>query len=180
MAKKITIKSRMLVIKKDYTLPFTVGALTFFFGFGAGAVLAFYLNQVESPLVLQQKTVLNFKSAIIGDGLILPVVNGIAAFFLQKQKSEIKKYLPYAFFLGILVTVYFHIRQGHEGLTNWSMPRPWEWNILGYFHALYMLTVTSFLSLFFLVAFKKKSFGLITFMLVGIIIFLFILRLDYL
>lgn len=157
-----------------------MGALTFFWGFGAGAILAFYLNLVGSPLVLQQRTVLDFKSAIIGDGIILPVVNAVAAYFLQKQKSEIKKYLPYAFILSILITAYFHIRQGHEGLTNWSMPRPWEWNILGYFHALYMLTVTTLLSLFFLIAFKKKSFGLITFVLAGIIIFLVILRLDYL
>jgi hypothetical protein len=39
---------------------------------------------------------------------------------------------------GTAITTVFHIYQGAQKLTNWTMPRPWRWTALGYYHALYM------------------------------------------
>ena len=86
--------------------------------------------------------------------------------------------------MGILVTLYFHVTQAVGGLVNWAMPKPWQWNFLGAWHALYMLIVASLLCLFYIVfAFsikkhKKLSIEAVLVTL-GIILFFILLRLDY-
>jgi hypothetical protein len=162
-----------------------VGAATFFFGFGAGAILNLYLLAIQSPLVLQFRSSLMFTSSILGDGIILPIVNMLAVSFLFKNQTlmgRLTVFLGIAF--GFLVTSYFHIVQAVQGLTNWSMPKPWQWNFLGIWHALYMLTAASLIFLFCIVLilnFKKqkklhREAVLVT---VGIVLFLILLHLDY-
>lgn len=162
-----------------------VGAATFFFGFFAGALLNVYLIAVHSPLVTEFRASLNYKSAIFGDGIILPIVNMIVAYYLLQHKSFIKKrILNSAFLSGAIITVYFHVNQAVHGLVNWTMPQPWQWNILGVWHALYMFSVASLLSLFYLVILKQLSytkrlpmhFFIVT---AGVILFFILLHLDY-
>ena len=162
-----------------------VGFATFFFGFGAGAILNLYLLAIQSPLVLQLRSSLMYISSIFGDGIILPIVNMIAVSFLFKNQTLMRKLTIFlGLFLGFLVTSYFYITQAVQGLVNWSMPKPWEWNLLGAWHALYMFTVASLICLFYIVFilnFKKqkqlhKEVVLVT---VGIIFFLILLKLDY-
>ena len=162
-----------------------VGFATFFFGFAAGALLNIYLLWVHSPLVLQLRASLSYKSAIFGDGIILPIINMIAMSFLLKERNLVKKKtIQLALFLGACITLYFHIAQAMGGIINWSMPTPWHWNFLGDWHAVYMFSVASLLSLFYLVLIKKfrkekhigKEFFIVSF---GLIIFFVLLRLDY-
>src|SRR5262249_51723698 len=89
-----------------------------------------------------------------------------------------------ALLLGLAVTAYFHIVQAVRGLVNWTMPEPWHWNALGVWHALYMLSVASLLSLFYVVVIAAALDG--EFMLryalfapAGIVAFFALLRLDY-
>ncbi|OGH20593.1 MAG: hypothetical protein A3D74_02090 [Candidatus Levybacteria bacterium RIFCSPHIGHO2_02_FULL_37_13] len=176
------------MILKNYNkkhIIFLTGFATFFFGFGAGAILNLYLLAINSPLVLQLRSSLMFVSSILGDGVILPVVNMFIVSSLIKNKefiSKLKIFLSLLF--GLLITLYFHITQAVQGLVNWSMPKPWEWNLLGVWHALYMLVVTSLISLFYIilafniVKFKRftKEAVLVT---LGIVLFVILLRLDY-
>lgn len=162
-----------------------VGSATFIFGFGAGAILNLYLLAIDHPLVLQFRTVLSYKSAILGDGVLLPIVNMIAVAFLLKNWEYVgKKLFQGALLLGMGVTVWFHVNQAMQGLVNWAMPTPWQWNILGLWHAVYMFSVASLLSLFYLVTSKvitreKDIPGEIILVTVGLIIFFLLLRLDY-
>lgn len=168
-----------------------VGFATFFFGFAAPAILNLYLLATNSPLVLQFRSTLFYISSILGDGVILPIVNMFAASFIVKNKILIERqHFPLALFLGFLVTLYFHIVQGLLGLVNWSMPKPWQWNSLGVWHAFYMFGVSSLLFLYFLVLIrrlKKESIGrrvtAITketfFIIVGLVIFFVLLGFDY-
>lgn len=163
---------------------FLAGFLTFFFGFGAPAILNLYLLLNNSPLVLNFRHSLDYISAILGDGIILPIVNMLAISFLFKNQSLIDRLtVPLALFFGFLITVYFHTVQATQGLVNWAMPSPWQWNFLGLWHAIYMFSVASLLCLFYtvlIVAFKKnihiKEAIFVSF---GIVLFLILLRLDY-
>jgi len=162
-----------------------IGAATFFFGFGAGAILNLYLLAIHSPLVVQLRSSLMFVSSILGDGIILPIVNMLIVSSLIKNKELISRLIvAISLFCGLIITLYFHVIQAVQGLINWTMPKPWEWNFLGVWHALYMLALTSLISLFYIVLtlnivrhkrFTKEAV-LVT---LGIVLFIILLRLDY-
>jgi hypothetical protein len=161
------------------------GVATFFFGFGAAAIFNFYLYVVRSSLVFNFRSSLNFISSIFGDGLILPVVNMlVVSHILNNTKYVNKLSLIIGAIMGLLITIYFHVIQAVKGLVNWSMPTPWHWNLLGLWHFFYMLSVTSLLSFYFVVSVmevrqtKKLPKNLI-FVILGIILFLTLLKLDY-
>lgn len=162
-----------------------VGAATFFFGFGAGAIINLYLLAIQSPLVLQFRSSLMYISSILGDGIILPIVNMLVISSLLKNQAFINRLaVALSLFLGLLVTLYFHITQAVQGLVNWSMPKPWEWNFLGVWHALYMFVVASLICLFYIVlrlnfAKHKKLTKDAVLVTLGIVLFLILLRLDY-
>lgn len=162
-----------------------VGLATFFFGFGAGALLNLYLLTIHSPLVVSLRSSLTYKSAIFGDGIILPIVNMMAMAFLFRYKEFVsKKFIRISLICGLLITTYFHVSQAVNNLVNWAMPSPWHWNALGVWHALYMFAVASFLSLFYMVAFKatkksKKAARDAALVTLGIMVFFILLRLDY-
>lgn len=171
-------------VKEKYIV-LAVGIATFSFGFLAGAILNLYLLAIQSPLVLSLRASLSYKSSIFGDGIILPIVNMVIADFILRNKEYFdKKSIGPAFFSGFLITTYFHISQAVTGLTNWAMPEPWQWNLLGQFHALYMFSVASLVSLFYIMLFRyiktnktmPKAAWAVT---AGAIIFLILLRLDY-
>ncbi len=67
------------------------GLATFFFGFGAGALYNLYLIQVNDPLVTQFRASLSYKSAIFGDGILLPIINMVMVSFLLKHQQLLQK-----------------------------------------------------------------------------------------
>lgn len=171
-------------VREKYIVLFT-GIATFTFGFLAGAVLNLYLLSVRSPLVLNFRASLSYKSSIFGDGILLPIVNMIIVDFILRNREFLdRKSIRKALIAGFLITLYFHINQAVVGIINWAMPTPWHWNLLGGFHALYMFSVTSLLSLFYIMLFRykkthkslPKAAWVVT---AGVIIFLILLRLDY-
>ena len=173
------------LIKSQKTVVFGVGFATFFFGFGAGAILNLYLLATHSPVVIHFRSSLMYISSIFGDGIILPIVNMFVAANLFKNKAFIGRLtIVLSLFFGLLVTLYFHITQAVQGLVNWAMPKPWQWNFLGVWHALYMMCVASFLSLYFLVLIqtirKQKKIPKEAFWIIGsIVMFFILLKLDY-
>lgn len=162
-----------------------VGGATFFFGFGAAAAFNYYLIISHNPFIEHLRSSLNYTSSIFGDGILLPIVNMLVAAFLLKNASYVsKKLVQVALLSGIIITAYFHLTQAMQGLVNWAMPTPWHWNILGLWHAIYMLSVTSFLSLFYLlvikIAFAEKRVSKHALVVsLGIILFFFLLKMDY-
>ena len=162
-----------------------IGVATFVFGFAAGALLNIYLILTHSTLFANLRTSLDYKSSIFGDGFILPIVNMFALWFILENTEIIKsRMVKSSFILGFLITLYFHVSQAMRGLVNWAMPEPWHWNALGLFHAIYMFLAFSFVSLFYITLAKymkkhkrlPKEALVVT---VGGIIFLILLRLDY-
>ena len=171
-------------MKKNHAIILT-GLATFFFGFGAGAILNLYLISVNSPLVAQFRSSLSYISSIYGDGILLPVVNMVMVAFLYKSKQFVDRGTLIAGLTGgLIITAYFHVTQALNGIVNWTMPTPWHWNFLGLWHALYMLAVTSLITAFYVVSVlsirkNKKIPGEIYIVTLGIVIFLLLLRFDY-
>lgn len=161
------------------------GVATFVFGFAAGAILNIYLILTHSSVFGNLRTSLDYKSSIFGDGFILPIINMFAMWFILQNSEVIKeKNIKFSLLSGLLITLYFHVNQAARGLVNWAMPTPWHWNLLGAFHFIYMLLGFSFVSLFYitLAKYMKKHKtipmeGLVV--TIGGIIFLVLLRLDY-
>ena len=161
------------------------GVATFFFGFGAGALLNLYLTRINSPLVAELRGSLSYISSIVGDGILLPVVNMVVVAFLLHEAALITSTVWAAsVLLGLCVTAYFHLVQAVRGLVNWAMPEPWHWNALGAFHAVYMLTVATLVSMFYVVVVLSATRGgspwaPAAFVSTGIAAFFVLLRLDY-
>lgn len=162
-----------------------VGFLTFFFGFAAGAILNLYFLAINHPLVHQFRGALTYKSAIIGDGMLLPILNMVAAAFILKNWEIVsRKIWQLAIVLGMAITTYFHVEQARNGVVNWAMPTPWHWNLLGLWHGIYMFSVASLLGLFFLISVKvvkeeKEISKEMVVVVLGILVFFVLLRLDY-
>ena len=163
-----------------------VGIATFVFGFGAGAALNLYLISVKSPLIAEHRASLTYVSSVVGDGLLLPLVNMVIVSFLIAHQSHIDNHtLGVAVGLGIAVTIYFHVVQAVRGLVNWTMPTPWRWNLLGAFHAAYMLAAATLLALFYAVvgagalAHEGGLLPSAAFVTSGVLCFCVLLRVDY-
>jgi hypothetical protein len=161
------------------------GLATFFFGFGAAAVLNLYLIHVHSPLVLTLRSSLSYKSSIFGDGLLLPCLNMVVASFLIEHRLELRRRLLLcAVAVGAFVTAYFHVSQAVDGIVNWAMPTPWHWNLLGAWHAVYMMSVATLLALFYIVGIRlivrdRRALAPLMVVTVGVALFFALLRLDY-
>lgn len=187
MIKKTQEKIATLVLSDDNQkyIIVGIGLATFVLGFFAGAILNYYLLLIHSPLVENFRASLQYKSSIFGDGVILPIINMFAIYFILENKEFLrKKVIRNAIFFGILITAYFQVNQAVRGLVNWAMPSPWHWNLLGYFHDIYMFLATSFIALFYLILIKyvrrNKTLPVEALIVtLGIIIFLILLRLDY-
>jgi len=163
-----------------------VGLATFIFGFAAGALLNLYLIKKKSPLIAEHRGSLNYVSSVVGDGLVLPLVNMVIASSLIAHHTRIDgTTLGVAVGLGVAVTIYFHVVQAVRGLVNWTMPTPWRWNLLGAFHAAYMFAAATLLALFYVVvgagtlAHEQGLLPSAAFVTAGVASFCVLLRLDY-
>lgn len=182
--KKAQVRVLSLYSQKDRHLIFSIGFATFFFGFALGGCIHAYLLFIDSPLVQGYRGSLSYVSSIFGDGIILPLVTMSITAFLLRYKAIAKEQLPLAGVLGSLVTIFFHVNQAINKLVNWTMPTPWQWNSLGMFHAFYMFVVATGICLFYLISLKviakeKRIPGEVFFVSGGVILFLLLLRLDY-
>lgn len=163
-----------------------VGVATYVCGFFVPALLNLYLVAIAHPLVETLRATLSYQSAIVGDGLVLPVVNMVAAATIAKQRSQLGRgTILSALLMGAAIMAVFHVNQAVHGIVNWAMPSPWRWNALGFGHALYMLSVTSWLSLFLVVVlrtvYRERALPAgAAIVLLGVAVFFVLLRLDYL
>jgi len=137
--------------------------------FGATSVSAFWVNAAGhawmlwrgNPLVRDYKATLTYRSALLGDSTLLPLVNVLLDRQLDAwgggprggprggRSGRIRRRrLVRSVLAGIGMTLAIHIYQAAQGLTNWTMPRPWRWNTLGYYHALYMASNATLVAYF--------------------------------
>lgn len=105
-----------------------------------------------------QKTLLDYQTGIIGDVLILPIVNMLIIFVFISLPKDVKK-LPLlgVFGFGALADFFMHYMQGRLRLVNWSMPKPFEWNFVSHWHMISLFFQLSYLFAFFYLAAKYRK-----------------------
>lgn len=120
--------------------------------------LSYYILMTSrNPLAFQgQKTLLEYLTGVIGDGVIAPIINVLVFIFfttihLKPQKKTIIK----MFILALITDILVHFFQGAFSLTNWSMPKPFEWNFAGYWHMISLPIQMTYLYYFFYIVVKK-------------------------
>lgn len=171
--------------RSQKTIIIGIGIATFFFGFLAPGILNLYLLSNHSALVLHFRSSLNYISSILGDGIILPVVNMVIAHFIFRNQLFVNTLMiSLSLLLGAITTLYFHTVQAVEGLINWAMPKPWHWNFLGFWHAVYMFSLASLICFFYIILIiairqNKKPIKEALFVSFGLILFFILLGLDY-
>src|ERR1700680_347814 len=92
------------------------------------------------------RTVFAYYSGVLGDGLLIPVVN-VAGFVVLRQLAPAIPWrrLPLYVLLGLLTAVAAFLMQGKLDWVNWSMPSPFRWSGVGQFHFLVMWAEISYL-----------------------------------
>lgn len=122
---------------------------TVFLGFVVQAAGNVYLRWRADPLVSEYKATLSYASAIVGDGILIPLVN----VFMTSQLVEWRRRPNLAEIVAALlasgiITLGAHLYQALNALLNWTMVKPFEWTALGYYHGAFMFAEISFVLFF--------------------------------
>lgn len=137
------------VEQRPWLLLFLVFGATVFFGLAVQAAGNVYLRWRADPIVSEYRATLSYTSAIIGDGVLVPLVNvfmtsQLVAWRRRPGLTEVAG----AVLGAAVVTVGAHLYQAVNALLNWTMVRPFEWTALGYYHAAFMWAEISFVLFF--------------------------------
>jgi hypothetical protein len=124
--------------------------ITFAAALGVSGGTNVWMLLTGNPLIKEHRPTLTFRSAIFGDGVILPAIN------VLMMRSFVRwglRFGPRTALVpvvgGSAISMLFHIAQGKGGMVNWTMTRPWRWNLLGYYHFIYMATQFSYMLAYF-------------------------------
>jgi hypothetical protein len=123
--------------------------ITFAAALGVSGGTNVWMLLTGNELIKKHRPTLTFRSAIFGDGVILPIISALMMKSLWRWGPRLNAgtaLLPIAGGSGISLA--FHIAQGQGGLVNWTMTKPWRWNLLGYYHFVYMATQFSYMLLY--------------------------------
>lgn len=143
------LRSVAVVEERPWLALGVVFALTLLFGFVTQAAGSVYLRWIDDPIAVTYRTTLSYTSAIVGDAILLPVVNVLMTGQLWEWRRR-----PHAseallsMLAGAGLTVAVQLYQAANGLLNWTMPRPYSWTPLGYVHAAFMFAELSLVFFF--------------------------------
>lgn len=126
-----------------------VFCLTLLFGFVIQAAGSLYLRWTADPIILHYRTTLSYTSAIVGDALLLPLVNVfiVGQLTVWRRRPHVAE-IAGALLAGATLTVGVHLFQATHALLNWTMTQPYSWTPLGYVHAMFMFSELSLVFFF--------------------------------
>ncbi len=143
------LRTVTLVEERRWLALMGVFTATLFFGFLVQAAGSFYLRWMGDPIVLQYRTTLSYTSALIGDAILLPLVNVfIAAQLGEWRRRPRASEVLLSLLAGASITIVVHAYQAANALLNWTMMAPYAWTPLGYAHAGFMFAELSFVFFF--------------------------------
>ncbi len=143
------LRTVVAVEERRWLVPALVYLATLLFGFVIQAAGSAYVRWTADPLVLQYRTTLSYTSAIVGDAILIPLVNVfITGQLLAWRRRPRPAEIAGAVMGGALLTSFVHLYQATNALLNWTMTAPYRWTPLGYFHAAFMFAELSFVIFF--------------------------------
>lgn len=116
----------------------------------------YYFTIAQNPLAFNGlKTLMNYQTGVIGDALLLPIMNDLMFYCLFSLKLNFKK-LPLLkiAIISLSVDLLIHALQGTLEITNWSMPKPFQWNLVSYWHMISLFFQLLLIFLFFYSVFR--------------------------
>jgi len=127
------------VEQRPWLLLALVFLATSFLGFAVQALGNVYLDWRNDPLIHEYRSTLSYTSAVVGDGVLIPLVNvfmtsQLVAWRRRPSLTEVGS----AVLAGGLLTGVAHLYQAVNDLRNWTMTAPFEWSAMGYYHAAFM------------------------------------------
>lgn len=122
-------------------------------------MIYYYYMILQNPQAFNGvRTLFDYQTGFIGDTIIVPLMNTMILFSFLAAKFKLKTRV---LFSGVLVgffgDVLLHFMQGELKLTNWSMPKPFEWNFVSYWHMISFFFQLTYITLFFILLFEHKS-----------------------
>ncbi len=139
MARRIEAAADDWEDEKELALYAWTAVIVFLAALGVSGGTHLFMLMTHNPLIKQHKATLEFRSAIIGDGIILPAVSVLMMRALRQWGTRVgRRNLGLALLAGTLFTSAVHFAQGRNKMVNWSMPEPWKWNGIGIYHMFYM------------------------------------------
>jgi hypothetical protein len=123
--------------------------VTFVAALGVSGGTNVWMKIIDHSLIKEHRPTLTFRSAIIGDGILLPIISALMMKSFVRWRPRLDGGSLASIAGGSAIALVFHIAQGRGGLVNWTMTRPWRWNLLGYYHFIYMATQFSYMALYF-------------------------------
>ncbi len=143
------LRSVAIVEERPWLLWAGVFLATLLFGFAVQAAGSAYLRWTADPIVLNYRTTLSYTSALVGDAVLLPLVNVFmtSQLALWRRRPHLAE-IGGALLGSAVITVGVHLYQAANALLNWTMLSPYSWTGLGYVHAAFMFSELS-LVLFF-------------------------------
>lgn len=146
MVRKHTSKGE----ETDWRLLMATAGITFAAALGVSGGTNVWMLITDHDLIKKHRATLTFRSAIFGDGMILPFINSVMMKSFTRWKPRLSARTGLVPIIGgSAISLMFHIAQGRGGMVNWTMTRPWKWNLLGYYHFVYMATQFSYMLLYF-------------------------------
>ncbi len=143
------LRTFTLAEERRWPLLGAVFTATLFFGFLVPAAGSFYLRWTSDPIDLQYRTTLSYTSALIGDAILLPLVNVlIAAQLWDWRRRPRMSEIVLSVLAGAAITVGVHVYQAANAILNWTMMAPYAWTPLGYVHAAFMCAEISLVIFF--------------------------------
>ncbi len=143
------LRTVALAEERRGTLLLGVFTLTLVFGFVIQAAGSFYLRWTADPIIVHYRTTLTYTSALLGDALLLPLVNVFMAAQLWEWRRQPRlSEVVLSLLSGGAITVGVHLYQAANAILNWTMMAPYSWTPLGYAHAAFMFSELSFVIFF--------------------------------
>lgn len=122
-----------------------------------------YESHVNPHAFSGERTLVDYKTGFIGDLVLLPILNSLILYMILKSKTKlVRAELIGLGLAGLTADFLLHFFQGYLKLTNWSMPIPFRWDFVGYWHMCSFFFQISFVILFFYLVIRgiyKKRFS---------------------
>lgn len=141
----------------------TTAVITFVAALGVSGGTNLVMILTNDPIIKQHKPTLAFASAWIGDGILLPIINVLMMRAFRRWGTRPgRRNTAVALVAGMALMGVFQVGQATGGLTNYTMPTPWHWTWLGYYHMLYMGSQFAFMFFYFIALYQAWQAGKVT------------------
>jgi hypothetical protein len=149
------IHSKKIALVGQYTAVIAASMIADWF-----VQLSYYLYETSrNPHIFNgERTLMDYRTGFIGDLILLPIMNAVIFYVLLHSTQKLKRvHLLHVAFLGLAADILLHFFQGYLQLTNWSMPRPYQWDFVSYWHMVSFFFQISFVILFVYIAVRRLS-----------------------